>query len=91
MLSDEIVEQPARLLDHRQMAEAPLGHQRQHLAIGITAGAGLDVAGHELVDPPFKQGRAVLGEAVDDVSLRQDTGDRLAVGTDHDGADAVRP
>ena len=66
-------------LDHRQMADAPPGHQRKR---AHDLGLGLDGdrrRGHDPLDRPVEHRGAVAPQAIDDVALGHDPGDLAAV------------
>ena len=62
-------------LDHRQMADAAPGHQRQR-AHDLRIGRHRDRRrGHDPLDRPVEHRGAVAPQAIDDVALRHDAGD----------------
>src|SRR3954447_5732901 len=81
--------QPAGTLDHRNVPDAPLGHQRHDRAHLIVAGAGEHLLGHHAADARAQHRGAVIGERPHDPSIRDDAGDPRPVRGDHQGADLL--
>ena len=85
----ETIPRSSAALDDRQMANPPLGHQRQ-CRQHVACRASTVIAGELITraDRPVEHLGAMVAQAVDDVALRDDAGDPPAV--DHrQGADPL--
>src|SRR3954447_15272548 len=81
--------QPPVALDHRDVPDTSVGHQRHDRAHLIVARAGEHLLGHHAVDARAQHLGAVIGERPHDPSLREDAGDPVPVRGDDQGADLL--
>src|SRR3954465_1054194 len=79
--------QPAVLLDHRDVADAPLGHERHDRAHPIVARAGEHILGHHTADARAQHLGPVPGDRVHDAAIGDDPGDPLSIRGDDQGTD----
>ena len=63
----------------RQMAEPPVGHQREDLPVAVAGRAGLDRARHAGLDAAVEKRRTLFGKAAHDVALGDDPDQRLVL------------
>src|SRR4051812_49283275 len=81
--------QPPVLLDHRDVPDAPLGHERHDRAHPIVARAGEHLLGHHAADTLAQDVDAMIGDGVEDVAIREDAGQVRAVLGDHERSDPL--
>src|SRR3954447_1960955 len=81
--------QPAILLHHRNVTDAPVGHQRHERTHPVLARAGEHLLGHHAADTLAQDVDAVIGDGVEDVAIREDAGQVRAVLGDHERSDPL--
>src|SRR5580704_2656004 len=82
-------DEPA-VLDHREVADAAVGHLGHQLGDAVARIAGHHRPAHHLADANRQQVAAVAAERLDDVTLGYDADDVLAVIADDERADAAQ-
>ena len=76
------------VLDHREMAEAVLGHEGEAFVDGVAKGDGKDRAGHDVSHARFLRGVAKQGAFARVIALGEDA-EQMVVGADEQSADVV--
>jgi len=76
------------MIDHRQVAEAVLGHDRHHVVDGVRRRDGAHVLGHELTHLGIPRGQPLDGHFPGIVALGEDAYQASAFERQH-GADVM--